>query len=72
MNDEYLSLLKSILKDGRSFRMIRSIFISKLPDNDETIKYWYKDGRFLSMRLYKYICALGYRKDGTVLRKKVQ
>jgi hypothetical protein len=70
LEQESIDLCRALLeKHTYSFHLFRRIFQKKIADSDEMIDYWYDNGNFKNMRLYKYITRLGYRKIGTVLKK---
>ncbi len=70
LKEESVQLCRDILNThSYSFHMFRRIFQSKIDNDDAMIRFWYNGGEFRNMRLYKYICELGYRKQGTVLTK---
>lgn len=49
--------------------MFRRIFIKAIDSDDILADYWYDNGDFRNMRLYKFLTELGYRKQGTILVK---
>lgn len=68
---ESIQLCQELLEGHNySFHMFRKIFQSKLND-DAMVDFWYDNGNFKNMRLYKYITELGYRKNGTILQKVI-
>ncbi len=70
LQKESIDICKSILENHNySFHMFRRIFQRRISNDDLMNDYWYNDGDFKNMRLYKYITALGYRKVDTILEK---
>lgn len=70
LKDDSIEIIKSILTSHTySFHMFRRIFESRIDDDEEMLIYWYNDGDFRNMRLYKFLTEIGYRKKGTVLEK---
>lgn len=70
LKEESLSLCYKILEGHNySFHMFRRIFVDTINSDDILCKYWYDNGDFRNMRLYKFLTDLGYRKQGTILVK---
>jgi len=64
--------LANTLLEGHhySFHMFRGVFIRNIENDKDMISFWYEDGDFKNMRLYKYLAEIGYHKHGTILEKK--
>jgi len=65
-----IKIIKNIITNHTySFHMFRRIFLKRIDDIPEMIDFWWENGEFKNMRLYRYLTELGYRKVGTVLKK---